>query len=72
MDTPDHQHPMSHVVHQSSAPSMRLDPRAPNLPPDEPPVSFKAHFNTLYDSRWLIGIITALLTVGALLYALVA
>jgi hypothetical protein len=47
MDTPDHQHPLSHVVLQSTAPSMRLDPRAPSLPQEEPPVSFKAHFNTL-------------------------
>jgi len=72
MDFPNQQHPLSHVVHQPSAVSMRLDPHGPSLPPDEPPVSFKTYFNTLYDSRWLIGIITTLLTVGALFYALVA
>jgi tyrosine-protein kinase Etk/Wzc len=72
MDFPNQQHPLSQVVHQPSPVSMRLDPHGPNLPPDEPPVSFKTYFNTLYDSRWLIGIITTLLTVGALFYALVA
>jgi tyrosine-protein kinase Etk/Wzc len=72
MDFPNQQHPLSHVVQQAPTMSMRLDPRAASLPPDEPPVSFKTYFNTIYDSRWLIGIITALLTVGALLYALLA
>ncbi len=72
MDFPNQQHPLSQVVHQPSTLSMRLDPSSPPLPPDETPVSFKTYFNTIYDSRWLIGIITALLTVGALFYALVA
>ena len=72
MDLPSQQHPLSHVVHQPANLSLRLDAAGASLPPDEPPVSFKTYFNTLYDSRWLIGIITSLLTVGALFYALVA
>ncbi|MFL6709747.1 MAG: polysaccharide biosynthesis tyrosine autokinase [Massilia sp.] len=72
MELPNQQHPLSHLVHKPPVLSMRLDPPQPDLPPDEPAVNFKSYFNTLYDSRWLIGSITTLLTVGALLYALVA
>lgn len=72
MDLPNLQHPLSHVAHQPSALAMHLDARGPGLPPEELPVNFKLYFNTVYDSRWLIGIITAMLTVGALLYALLA
>ena len=47
MDFPNQQHPLSHVVQQAPTMSMRLDPRAASLPPDEPPVSFKTYFNTI-------------------------
>lgn len=72
MDLPNEQHSLSHVTQQASALSMRLDPPGPNLPPEEPPVNFRLYFNMVYDNRWLIGIITALLTVSALIYSLLA
>jgi tyrosine-protein kinase Etk/Wzc len=71
MDLPQ-QHPLSPLVHQPPTVALRFDAPKPGLPGDEPPVNFKSYFNTLYDSRWLIGSITTLLTIGALLYALVA
>lgn len=50
MDLPSQQHPLSHVVHQPANLSLRLDAAGASLPPDEPPVSFKTYFNTLYPS----------------------
>ena len=72
MDLPNYQHPLSHVVHPAPLLSLGLAPRGPGEQADEPPVNFKVYFNTIYDSRWLIGVITALLTVGALLYGVLA
>jgi tyrosine-protein kinase Etk/Wzc len=72
MDTPSQQHPVSHVVHRPPTINMQWDPRGPELAADDPAVDLKGYFNTLYDSRWLIGSITMLVTVIAVLYALVA
>lgn len=72
MNTPSPQHPVSNVLHHPSTLSMQWDPRAPELAPDDPVVDLKGYFNTLYESRWLIGSITMIVTVLAVLYALVA
>ena len=48
------------------------DPRMVDAPREEPAFDLKAYLNTLYDGRWLIGGITALITLVAVLYALVA
>jgi tyrosine-protein kinase Etk/Wzc len=49
-----------------------FDPRAVDPATEEPVFDLKAYLHTLYDSRWLIGGITALITLVAVLYALVA
>ena len=72
MDTPSKQHPLSHVVQHPATLNMPWDPRAPDIAQDDPAVDLKTYFNTLYDSRWLIGAITALVTLMAILYALIA
>jgi tyrosine-protein kinase Etk/Wzc len=72
MDIPNQQHPLSQVLHHPPTLNMRVDAGAYAAPAEEPAVNFKTYFNTLYDNRWLIGIITSLLTVGALLYGLLA
>ena len=74
MTTPHdpHPHPLSHVIHSPPVLSVPFDPRPPEPQAEEPPVDLKGYLNTLYDSRWLIGTITAIITVVAVLYALVA
>ena len=72
MTKPSDHHPLAHVVHSPSVLSVPFDPRPPLSAADEPTVDLKGHFNTLYDNRWLIGGITALITLIAVLYALVA
>jgi tyrosine-protein kinase Etk/Wzc len=72
MDTPRQQHPVSNVTHNPPMLNLQWDPRAPEMANDDPAVDLKSYFNTLYDSRWLIGAITAFVTVLAVLYALVA
>jgi tyrosine-protein kinase Etk/Wzc len=72
MDTPSEQHPVSTVLHHLPTLNMHWDPRAPDIAADDSSVDMKSYFNTLYDSRWLIGAITMLVTVIAVLYALVA
>jgi tyrosine-protein kinase Etk/Wzc len=72
MDTPSEQHPVSNVVHHLPTLNMQWDPRAPDMAADDSAVDLKSYLNTLYHSRWLIGGITMLVTVMAVLYALVA
>ena len=72
MDTPSKQHPVSNVLHHPPILNVQWDPRAPEIAADEPTVELKTYFNTVYDSRWLIGAITALVTLVAILYALIA
>ncbi len=72
MDTPSEQHPVSNVLHHPPTLNMQWDPRAPEIASDDPALDLKAYFNTLHESRWLIGGITMLVTLIALLYALVA
>ena len=54
---------------------------APSLPPPAPPpgrepeaheIDLQGYVNILYDSRWLIGAVTAVVTMLAIIYALVA
>jgi tyrosine-protein kinase Etk/Wzc len=72
MTTPADQHSLSHVVHSPPLLAAPFDPRRLAAPGDEPAADPKGWFNTLYESRWLIGGITALITLVAVLYALVA
>jgi len=72
MTKPADHHPLTHVVHSPPVLSVPFDPRPSLAATDEPTVDLKGHFNTLYDNRWLIGGITALITLIAVLYALVA
>lgn len=53
----------------------------PSLPPPAPPpgreaeahdIDLQGYVNILYDSRWLIGMVTAVVTLLAIIYALVA
>jgi tyrosine-protein kinase Etk/Wzc len=72
MDIPNQQHPLSNVLHHPPTLTTQWDPRPPEFAPDDPAVDLKGYFNTLYESRWLIGSITMFVTVLAVLYALVA
>jgi tyrosine-protein kinase Etk/Wzc len=72
MTKPTDHLPMTHVAHSPPILSVPFDPRPTLNAADEPAADLKGHFNTLYDNRWLIGGITALITLIAVLYALVA
>ncbi|MGZ8321104.1 MAG: polysaccharide biosynthesis tyrosine autokinase [Telluria sp.] len=72
MTTPGEKHPLSHVVHSPPILAVPFNPRPFDGPSDERAVDLKGYLNALYQSRWLIGTITALITLAALLYALVA
>jgi tyrosine-protein kinase Etk/Wzc len=63
---------LSRVVHPSPIAGIPFDVRTVEGPLDEPAFDLKGYFHTLYDSRWLIGGITAFITLVAVLYALVA
>jgi len=65
-------HSLKQVSQSPPVLSVPFDPRPPEPLPEEPTVDLKGYLNTLYDSRWLIGSITAIITVVAVLYALVA
>ncbi|MDL2354105.1 MAG: polysaccharide biosynthesis tyrosine autokinase [Pseudomonadota bacterium] len=71
MDSPS-QHPVSNVLYRPPTINMQWDPHGPDIGAGDPAVDLKGYFNTLYDSRWLIGAITMLVTVMAVLYVLVA
>lgn len=63
---------LSRVVHPGPIVGIPFDVRSVEGPSDEPAFDLKGYFHTLYDSRWLIGGITAFITLVAVLYALVA
>jgi tyrosine-protein kinase Etk/Wzc len=65
-------HSLTPVVHTPPIVSVPLDPRATASGADEAAFDLKGRLQTLYDSRWLIGGITALITLAAVLYALIA
>ncbi len=72
MSTPGEPHPLSPVVRTPPIVSVPFDPRAVGGPTEEPAFDLKGYLHTLYDNRWLIGGITAFITLVAVLYALVA
>ncbi len=74
MTTPhdQHPHPLSPVYHSPPVLSVPFDPRPSEPLSEEPAVDLKGCLNMLYDSRWLIGTITGIITVVAVLYALLA
>lgn len=72
MTTHGEQNPLSNVVHSPPVLSANWDPRPLDYSGDSDTVDLKSYFNTLFDSRWLIGVITAVITIGAMIYALVA
>jgi tyrosine-protein kinase Etk/Wzc len=72
MTNPGEHHSLTHVVHSPPILSVPFDPHPHESMADEPAIDLKSYLNTLYDSRWLIAGVTALITVVALLYALVA
>lgn len=72
MTSPHDAHSLKQVSHSPPVLSVPFDPRPPEPLPEEPTVDLKGYLNTLYDSRWLIGSITAIITIVAVLYALVA
>ena len=72
MSTPGEQHPLTSIVSRPPILGVPFDPRAVDAPQEEPVFDLKGYLRTLYDNRWLIGGITALITLVAVLYALVA
>ncbi|MDB5934585.1 MAG: tyrosine protein kinase [Massilia sp.] len=73
MDTRSEQHPVSNVLHHHlPALNMQWDPRAPDMADDAAAVDVKSHLNTVWESRRLVGVVTGVVTLMALLYAVVA
>jgi tyrosine-protein kinase Etk/Wzc len=71
MNHPGEPHPLSNVQH--NVPMLQM-PQAAHQHEFERDghIDLKGNFNILYDSRWLIGAITTLVTALAIVYALVA
>lgn len=74
MSTPHdpHPRPLSAMYHSPPVLSVPFDPCPAEPLAEEPALDFKAYINTLYDNRWLIGTITGIITVMAVIYALLA
>jgi tyrosine-protein kinase Etk/Wzc len=72
METPPRPHSVSTLQHNAPTVALEFDPRAPDMSCDDPPISLRSYLNIIYDSRWLIGAVTTLVTLLALVYALVA
>lgn len=72
MTTPGEPQSLTPVVPRPPLLSVPFDPRVVDGPQEEPAFDLKGYLNTLFDNRWLIGGITALITLVAVLYALVA
>jgi tyrosine-protein kinase Etk/Wzc len=72
MSTASEQHALTQVASGPPMLGVPFDPRAVEATQEDPPFDLKGHLHTLYDSRWLIGGITAFITLVAVLYALVA
>ncbi|NML61942.1 polysaccharide biosynthesis tyrosine autokinase [Massilia sp. RP-1-19] len=71
MNRPADQHPISNVLTSPPMLSMPVEPRYEHqVEPEEP--GLRSYINILYDSRWLIGLVTFLITTVAVVYALVA
>jgi len=72
MSDASEQHALTHVAPRPPIAGVPFDPRAVEGPHDESSIDLKSYLRTLYESRGLIGGITAVITLGAVLYALVA
>jgi tyrosine-protein kinase Etk/Wzc len=72
MSTASDKHALTQVAPSPPILGVPFDPRAVDGSDDEPSFDLKGHLHTLYDNRWLIGGITAFITLIAVLYALVA
>ena len=72
MSTPGEPHPLTPVVRTPPIVSVPFDPSAVGGAAEETVFDLKGYLHTLYDNRWLIGGITAFITLVAVLYALVA
>lgn len=72
MNHPGEPHPLSNLQH--SLPLVTIPPpqRPPEYHGEGGDIDIKGYFNILYDSRWLIGVVTMLVTAIALVYALIA
>ena len=72
MNHPGEPHPLQSIQQNLPILNMPLPARAPEYERDAHDIDLKGYFNILYDSRWLIGAITLLVTVMAVVYALIA
>jgi tyrosine-protein kinase Etk/Wzc len=72
MSTPGEPHPLTPVLPRPPIPGVPFDPRTVDARCEEAAFDLKAYLHTLIDKRWLIGGITAFITLLAVLYALVA
>jgi tyrosine-protein kinase Etk/Wzc len=72
MSNASERHALTHLVPRPPIVGVPFDPRAAEGAQDEPSFAVKGYLRTLYDSRGLIGWITAGITFVAVLYALVA
>ena len=66
------EHPLSNLQQSLPVMNMPLPARAPEYERDGHDIDLKGYFNILYDSRWLIGGITMLVTAISVVYALIA
>jgi tyrosine-protein kinase Etk/Wzc len=71
MDIPE-QHSVSRFVSRPPMLNAQWHSEQAGFTAEEPAVDFKSYLVTLYDSRWLIGGITMIVTMLAIIYALVA
>ncbi|UUZ49389.1 Wzz/FepE/Etk N-terminal domain-containing protein [Massilia sp. B-10] len=72
MNHPGEPHPLQNIQQNLPILSMPLQPRLSEYRSDAHDIDLKGYFNILYDSRWLIGGLTLLVTVMAVVYALIA
>jgi tyrosine-protein kinase Etk/Wzc len=72
MSTAGDPHALRPIVSSPPILHVPFDPRVVEAPHEEPAFDFKGYLHTLFDNRWLIGGITAFITLVAVLYALVA
>ena len=72
MSTAGEPHALSTVVPRPQMLGVPFDPRVVDNSRDDAGFDLKGYLNTLYESRWLIGGVTAFITLVAVLYALVA
>lgn len=66
------QHPLSNFMHPLPVLTAQWDAPPLDDSRDDAGVDLKSYLATLYDSRWMIGFITAVITTVAVIYALVA